>query len=104
MSLTNTVVLRGKGLEDDVLVLSIREAFRWITRVKTIPAAINVVQIVVGVLAGAHPRACHLDVFHSNGRRRRPVEFLAKGFSRLLFVSGSLSQRFALKPPNHGER
>ena len=79
MGSTNTVVLRGKEFEDDVLVLSIRKTFRWIARVETVPAAIHVVQIVVGVLAGAHPRACHPDVLRSNGRLLTPVEFLAKG-------------------------
>ena len=75
MGSTNTVVLRGKGLEDDVLVLPIRGAFRWIACVETVPAAIHVVQIVVGVLAGAHPRACHLDVLRPNSRPQASIEF-----------------------------
>ena len=51
MGLTNTVVLQEKGLEDDVLVLPIRGAFLWIARVKTVSAAIHVVQTVLGVLS-----------------------------------------------------
>ena len=104
MGLMNTVVLRGKGLEDDVLVLPIRGAFRWIARVETVPPAILVAQIVVGVLAGAHLCACYPDVLRPNGRPRTPVEFLAKGCPRLLSVSCSLSRYFALKTRNHGER
>ena len=84
--------------------MSIREAFRWIARVESVSAAIHVVQVVVGVLAGAHPRTCHPDVLRPNGRRQTPVEILAKGCPRLLSVSYSLSRCFALKPPNHGER
>ena len=91
MGLTNTVVLREKGLRDGVLVLPVRGAFRWIARVETVPAAINVVQIVVGVLTGAHPRACHPDVIHPNGHPQRPVKFLAKDCPRLLSVSCFLS-------------
>ena len=97
MGLTNTVVLLGKGLKDDVLVLPTRGTFRWIARVETVPAAIYVVKITIGVMAGAHPRACHPDVLHSNGRPRTPVEDLAKGCLRLLSVSCSLCRCFTLK-------
>ena len=101
--LTNTVVLRGTGLKDDVLVLPIRGAFRGIGRVEMVLAAIHVVQIVVGVLARANPRACHPDVLCLNGRPQTSVDFLAKGCPRLLSVSYSLRRCFALKPPNLGE-
>ena len=78
MGLTNTVVLRGKSLEDDVLVLSIRGSFWWIARVETVPEAVRVVQIVVGVLAGAHPRACHPDVLRRMADREHRSNFSRK--------------------------
>ena len=104
MGLTNTVVFIGKDLEDDVLVLSIRGVFRWIACAETVPEAIHVVQIVVGVLAGAHPRACHPDLLYPNDRpqnsRRVSREGMLKPVVRVL-----LSQPvFALELPNHGER
>ena len=83
MGLTNTVVLRGKRLEGDVLVLPIRGAFRRIARVETVPEAIHMVQIVVGLLVGAHPRSYHPNVLRPNGRPQTPVEFLTKGCPRL---------------------
>ena len=68
MDLTNMVVLGGKGLEDDALVLPICRAFWWIARVDTVPAANHVVQLVVEVSAGVHPLACHPDMLRPNGR------------------------------------
>ena len=87
MDLTNTVAFRGKGLENDVLVLPIRGAFRWLARIETIPEAIHLVQRVVGVLAGAHPCACHLGVLRSECFPRTAVERFAKDGPRAFLVS-----------------
>ena len=79
----NTVVLWEKVLEDDALVLPIRGVFRWNARVETVPATIHAVHIVVRVFAGA---------LRPNGRPRTPIEFLAKGCSRLPVVRVLLPQ------------
>ena len=52
MSLTDTVALRGKGLENDVLELAVRRSLWRVARIEAIAASIELIQEFVGVWPG----------------------------------------------------
>ena len=76
----------GRGLEDDVLELTLRRSLWRVARIEAFAASIELIEEFVGVLAQTHSRGVHFGVLRSERFPRTAIALLAKGGPRALSV------------------
>ena len=103
MVLAGYVVLSWKTLQDDVLVLAIRDTLLEFDGTEAVAALVLLVEKVIGVFIQPHLYHFHFSVCRSQGLARATVELLTQSWPYALFVPYSLLLRFPLEPPHDTE-